>query len=500
MPANERFIGCFLVLVALSAVLFVPAEASAALFERSACPFDPHDTGVRCGYLSVPAQHAHPDGSRIRIAVAIYPPHGKERRVDPVFFLGGGPGYPTLGSDDGTAIRPIRATGRTLVEIDQRGLGFSRPQLGCKELSDLQFVEPDVALAGSAEEAVLNYGPGRPMARALSAARACRTRLARTGIDLAAFNSDESADDVEDLRAALGYATIDLFGTSYGTRLALVVIRRHPGHIRAVVLDSPFPLQMGAKDTGAETVEAYSALFHFCAANPTCHARHPDLEREVIAVAAALNASPREIVVHPQASNAPREVKAKVTGDTFLAVLAYGLSYADGTVLPDMIGEVEQGRFERFARFYGTLFDTGSAYGMHYTVECREDEDFSPPSVLNADARSLPNYLRGPFLRGQIGDWNMCRAWNVPEAAASFRRPVRSDMPTLVLSGGLDWSTPPSWARLAVDGLRHATLVTFPRLGHQTYFGGDCPKKVVAAFLAKPNKVPEHGCADESRP
>jgi len=398
-----------------------------------------------------------------------------------------------LGSDDGASILPVRDTGRAVVELDQRGLGYSQPKLDCPELTALQFVRPDVTMAGSVEEAVLNIAPRAPLDRARTAAKACRDRLTGGGVDVTAFNSEESADDIEDLRVALGYDQINLFGTSYGTRLALVVLRRHPEHIRAAVLDGVFPPQKGAKDTGEESVDAYGALFRFCATKPSCAAQHPHLKRDVMAIAASLDKNPVRIVVHPRASSGPNRVKAVISGDTFLAVLAYALAYSDGTRLPDMIGEVSQGDFDRFSHLYGILFDTDSTYGMHYSVECGEDEDFSPPDVLRSIAGTLPDYIAGPYLRGQIGDWKMCQAWDVPRVKG-FRDPVRSDVPALLLSGGLDWATPPAWAALAARTLSHATTVTFRRLGHQTYFHAGCPKRITAAFLADPSQPVDTNC------
>jgi pimeloyl-ACP methyl ester carboxylesterase len=473
------------------------AEARAATFQATPCPFANSHGGV-CGYLITPLWHANPHGPTIKVAVAIYPPAGGILHADPVFFLGGGPGFPTLGSADGMAALKIGLTGRTVVELDQRGLAHSIPSLECPDLTALQFTQPDIALAGSAEEAVLNYAPGPPLDRALEAVEKCRATLTSEGVDVTAFNSEESADDIEDLRKALGYDRIDLFGTSYGTRLALMVLRRHPGHIRAVILDGVFPPQKGAKNTGEETAEAYKALFNYCAGLPACAAAHPRLEQQVINIAETLDAAPVTITVVPQCERGPPSVQARVTGDTFLAVLAYALAYEDGTTLPDVVERVAAGDFRQFSQLYGRQFDTTSTYGMHYSVECGEDEDFSPPPVLHAIASGLPAYLRGPYLRGQSGDWRMCEAWNVPLIKES-REPVHSDTPTLLLSGQFDWATPPSWAALAASTLSHATTEVIPLAGHQTYFRSACSRRIADAWLDDPKATLPH-CNDAPSP
>ena len=483
--------------IAISSLILVNVTAArAATFQAAPCPFH-RSQGATCGYLVTPLRHALPHGKTIKVAVAIYAPAGGVLHSDPVFFLGGGPGYPTLGSSDGLHALKIGATGRTVVELDQRGLAHSIPRLGCTELTRLQFKQPDIALAGSVEEAVLNYAPGAPLERALAAAKTCRAQLTSQGVDVTAFNSEESADDIEDLRKALGYDQIDLFGTSYGTRLALVVLRRHPEHVRAAILDGVFPPQKGARSTGEETVEAFKALFAYCAASRRCASAHPSLEREIIKIAATLDAAPVTITVAPEATRGPASVRARVTGDTFLAVLAYALAYEEGTYLPDVVAQVAAGDFSHFAHIYGDQFDTSSTYGMHYSVECGEDEAFSPPPVLRDIASGLPEYLRAPYLRGQIGDWRMCEAWDVP-LIKGFRAPVHSNVPTLLLSGQFDWATPPSWATLAASTLDQATTVVIPLIGHQTYFRSACSRKIADTWLDDPKaRLPQ--CNDAPR-
>ncbi|GAC1431825.1 MAG: alpha/beta fold hydrolase [Chloroflexota bacterium] len=428
------------------------------------------------------------------MAVAIYKAHGPRVHSDPVIYLGGGPGFPTLGSPDGHSVLDLQATEHTVILLDQRGVGYSRPALACPELERLQYVDPDVPLAGSATEAILNLRDSAAMARALQAARACRRRFDAQGVDAGAFTTDESAADVEDLRRALGYDRVNLFGVSYGTRLALVTLRRFPGHLRSVILDGVFPPQVqGALQTGVATVYAFHALFSACAATPACNRRYPHLEAVLRATVERLDRRPATIAIRPDVDDAP-PVQARLSGDSLLAIVAYALAYAPVEDAPRLIYAASAGKYAPLAAVYAYLFDGVSSYGQHYSVECGEDEDPTPLAAVAREARRLPAYLRHAYLAGFVGDWRLCHAWRARRAADGFSRPVRSGVPTLLLSGQFDWATPPPWAALAAATLARSTAITIPGVGHQAYVHSACARRIVWSFLDRPLARPSTTC------
>ena len=201
-----------------------PAPPSSA-FQTTSCPFKlaagvVEGKDVRCGYLTVPADHSRPQGTTIRLAVAIFKASYSNPAPDPVVDLQGGPGTQLLATI-GPVLTPtnlphFQLGDRDLILLDQRGVGYSQPSLGCQ-----------------ASETLL----------------ACHDRLVRQGINLNDYNTIQNAEDVHDLVHALGYHQVTLWGISYGTRLALTVMRLFSADIRSVVLDSTSPPQVNI-DTG----------------------------------------------------------------------------------------------------------------------------------------------------------------------------------------------------------------------------------------------------------
>src|SRR5262245_13442489 len=233
-------------LVASSAI----ADDVGPRFEPTECWFSKRVGAVDCGYLVVPANRRKADGKTVRVAIAMLKSGLGFQSSDPVVIVGGGPGYPIGLTDEGMAEwrRQIRRTPafqqRTVILVEQRGVGRSAPNLECPELAELATNE-GYLLAGtdtSKDE--------------IAATIACRDRLLRDGVDLAGYSGIEFAADLADLRHAIGYDSWNLIGTSYGTRIALTAMRDHPEGLRAVVLNSVSPLEVPfLETTGARPSE-----------------------------------------------------------------------------------------------------------------------------------------------------------------------------------------------------------------------------------------------------
>jgi len=224
----------------------------AGTFTETDCPFEtPADEDITCGVLTVPENRQTDNGATVELMVAILHARSDSPQPDPIIYLEGGPGGSALAGIDTWYNTPYRQD-RDFILFDQRGTGFSLPSLNCTEMD-----EDDIE----------------------SAVEQCRDRLLAEGVDLTAYNSRENAADVEALRLALGVDQVNLYGISYGTRLALTVMRDYPDGLRAVVIDSVYPPNV---DTGylfpSDTYALISAMFADCAAQPDCDAAFPDLE------------------------------------------------------------------------------------------------------------------------------------------------------------------------------------------------------------------------------
>lgn len=468
-------------------------RAAVPRFEPGPCPFAPargHEEGrtLVCGSVTVPEVHAEPEGRTIRLAVAVF----KARRGEgalPLFWLDGGPGGYSL---DGIAaqLTPALAAAlagdRDLVVFDQRGVGYSQPSLACTELLDLKYATLNRRLS-RAEDAEL----GR------QAVQACHDRLVAAGVNLAAYTSAESAADVDDLRRALGYTQINLYGVSYGTRLALTVMRDFPHILRAVVLDSPVPLQANLyADVYGSAQRAFDLLFQRCAADAGCNAAYPNLEEEFYALVRRLNAAPVAVpFTHPR-TRATHEYL--LTGDRLVSALFQMLYY--GPIIPDLprtIVALRDGDLEPFVRHYrDLLFYDQLSQGMYLSVQCGEEARFTSAAEVQQAARRVRPEIGAQQGEGFGDDWffRACGLWGARPAAPIENEPVTSEVPTLVLAGEFDPITPPAYAEEAARTLRNGYLFVFPGLGHGPGQSHPCPLLLMRTFLQDPGRRPEHAC------
>lgn len=328
---------------------------------------------IACGVLDVPENWSQPDGRRIEIRYAVLKSSGEDPAPDPVVYLEGGPGSSALTGIE--ALAGVFATmreARDIVLFDQRGTRLSSP-LRCSAYSfDPAFLDedapPDDAAAPAAEtpsepaaEAVASPGSRDPYellqrARLTEAQRAadCVRELTASGADPRQYNSIASANDTVALIDALGYEAFNLYGISYGTRLALVIMRDHPeSGIRSVVLDSTFPPEVkGFERYPEEPHEVVIQLFADCAFDPACNAAYPNLKRRFIALLPRL----REAPVLTEDGTAIDD------GDLIEVMQALSGNVAAVPYVPRMIDELERGETGTIVGIVtGALFDGAEA-------------------------------------------------------------------------------------------------------------------------------------------
>ncbi|MBZ0295177.1 MAG: alpha/beta hydrolase, partial [Anaerolineae bacterium] len=261
----------------------------------------------------VPEEHANPDSATIRVMLAIFRSYGDEVQPDPLIFLAGGPGNQTLkgfaGGAGGYFQRALRE--RDVIFLDQRGMGFSEPSLNCPEVDSLYTFSVMGPLSADATSTV-------------EAAQQCFERLTNDGVNIAAFNTVESAADVADIAQALGYAQINIYGGSYGSTLAMTVMRNHPEIIRSVMLQGITPPQVDLMASFAPDYEhSLNMIFEACAANLNCSTAFPNLEDMFYAVVARFNREPLEIAVTNPLSQASTTLI--MDGDYFIRGIQSGM-------------------------------------------------------------------------------------------------------------------------------------------------------------------------------
>jgi pimeloyl-ACP methyl ester carboxylesterase len=460
-------------------VLAIGARAHAAPpFEPGACSFalPPSRTAasVRCGALVVPENRDEPTGRTLRLAVAVFKNPSATTASDPIVFLSGGPG--------GSALEYLRYTfdplfagltpsGRDVIVFDQRGVGVSQPALDCA----LETGTIDDWLA-------------------------CAERLRATA-DLGQYHTAWNAADVNDLRIALGYDRVNLWGGSYGTRLALDVMRDYPQAVRSVVLDSVYPPDVDLQvEAPANAQRAFDHLFASCAAEASCAAAFPDLRRTLVAAVARLDAEPARIrTLNPFTGAA---IELPLSGGELVNVV-FAFLYASELVpsLPLLIDDAAAGRFGVIERYLGAFVaqSTATSVGMQVSVFCHDEVAFSSKAAQEASVGAFP-LVAPAFRQATIGTqiYDICPGWGAGRAADVENQAVSSEVPALLLAGEFDPITPPEWAHRAARTLPNGRAYQFPGLGHG--IGHDpCGRSILLAFVADPSAPLPTGCATARR-
>ncbi len=468
----------------------VADPASSASIEPVTCAFDepvPLPQEPSCYQVSVPEDWSDPDpDDRVVLPVAVFEADDGPGGSDATIYLDGGPGAATLdllwtsfGSLHGPQTGP-----RDYLVFDQRGVGLSEPSLACPELDEVELAE----IAGE-------LAPGTEAEVVLAATADCRDRLTRAGVDLEAYNSVASANDVEAIRGLLGYDQLNLLGISYGTRLAQTYVRQYPGSVRSMVLDSIVPVEADLwSNLAAEAQGAYEQLFRGCAADPGCNEANPDLENRFFALLDRLDAEPIEVEYRNLVDGTT--VPAVVDGDDVLGLVFQALYDRSAfSLVPGMVGEVEAGDHDT-VEFLGSIGVTNlpySASGMQLAVECNEEIAFESAADLVANAPTGPGYERLGELDGEATLFDICEVFGSGSAPDVEAEPVVTDVPALLLAGAYDPITRPGNADVVAANLGNHVSFLFPNEGHGIA-PTECGAELVAAFLAEPTAEPDSSC------
>ena len=370
---------------------------------------------VECGYLVVAEDRSDPQTRYIRLAVAIFRNTSWIAKKDPIVYLSGGPGGSALEFaylSYSNMVKGLFGAERDVIVFDQRGIGLSKPALDCPAASELDLELLDHVLNGkqltAQEESDLM----------LNAMMTCQKDL--SGITkLSVYNSAASAADVNDLRVALGYDQVNLWGISYGTRLALTVMRDYPRGIRSVVLDSVYPPDVNVYvDSPANTMRAFNVLFAGCAADKTCNEAYPDLRKVFFDTAAAMTKSPTEITATNPLNG--KQYRVLLDGEALVGLLMQML-YDTGSIpeLPQIIYQAKDGDYESLTSFMGAMIanETAMSPGMQYSVQCNEERPFTSQQEYDAAIAQYPELAAYYNDATKLG-FAICNGWGAGKAAA----------------------------------------------------------------------------------
>ncbi|MCW5845935.1 MAG: alpha/beta fold hydrolase [Anaerolineae bacterium] len=433
---------------------------------------------AQCGTVTVFENRDTQTGRTIDLNVAVLAATGSSNVVepDPLFLLAGGPGQAAVEVYPNAAFlfEEVNRT-RDIVLVDQRGTGDSNGFV-CDNLTDDSLPDdlPDEAAVGLLD--------------------ACRESLTAQA-DLTQYTTDRFIEDLEEVRVALDYDAINLYGASYGSRAALAYMRRFPDVIRSAVLDAVAgPDLVLFRDMPRDGQRALDLLFERCAGDEACHAAFPDLRTEYQDLLSQLEEPQPISVAHPL-TNEPLEFR--LTRDR-LSQYVFNILYSAElqSLLPLLIHHAhETGDFAPLVIQALAVGESAGVYpGLLYALTCSEDE----PLIGSDEARDVPaDTSFGSFAANFQA---ICATWPRADVAADLRQPLQSDIPALLLSGGADPVTPPAYAETVAATLPNSRHLVVPGYGHGVLAVG-CMPRVVAQFIREGNAdTLDTGCLEELEP
>ncbi len=454
--------------VAYGSLMFTPCTLSQA-GQAQTVP-------ARCATLRVAEDRSSASGRKLELAVAWVPSTAKAPPRDPVVMLAGGPGQSALEAFPTVypAFREILRQRHVLL-VDQRGAGRSNPLQCPGTLNDEALRLLDTA--------------GVDEVRRLTTD--CLQELG-PNVDVRAYTTSAYIADLEDVRRALAIAQFNLVGVSYGTRVALEYLRRHPASIRTVVLDSVVPPSLALGNEHAKNLEAaVDAQFARCSADVECTQRFGSPRARLDELLQRLHEHPQHVTYRDPLTNEQRE--DEFTAISLASVVRFH-SYAPQLfgMLPMLLAEAANGQFGNLmaqSRMMEQLIGEQIYVPLQLSVMCAED---APGMRVDpADA--------GTILGTEFVDYTLaqCAVWPRGTMPKDFHDAVKSDLPVLLLSGELDPVTPPRYADEVQRTLPNSRHFVFRGQGHSV-MGVGCGPRLVAEFIATADaKALDGNCLDQ---
>jgi pimeloyl-ACP methyl ester carboxylesterase len=435
-------------------------------------------TAAWCADFPVPENRADPHSRTIKLKLAVLRSRAQVASADMLVFLAGGPGQAARDSAGTVAatLKPLLAHRHVLL-LDQRGTGGSNA-LSCKESDE----------AAAPDDSSFDAGKLR------AAAAVCLQQLAGHA-DPRYYTTTIAAQDLEDVRKALGSPQFDLVGVSYGTRMAQQYLRRFPQAVRSMVLDSvvPNPLALG-EDFARSLDDALKAQFARCTAEPACKKQFGDPDQTLYQLRDALRANPHEVSFRDPQSY--RTVKRVLSEDALASVVRmFAYTPATAALLPlsiDAAAHGDVGPLLGQAKILSGELSELMGSGMQYSVICSEDADLLTPRPQDA----------GTILGTRMIDSlkAVCSVWPKGTRPTDFHQPLKTDKPVLLLAGQYDPVTPPRYAEAVAKSLPDARVLVLKGQAHSVMAAG-CAPQLIQHFVAKLDpRTLDASCLDRLQP
>jgi pimeloyl-ACP methyl ester carboxylesterase len=433
-------IGC----VVFAVLDFAIPESAASRVSLTPCHVEGVKEELQCGVYNVFENRQTRTGRTLPLKIVFIPARHPHPDQGPIFYMAGGPGEAAT-ELAALVIEWRDAEDNDVVLVDERGTGEGH-RLDCPARGS------DDNLEG-----YLN-GPFDP-----AAARACHEELQKK-YDLSQYTTPNFADDIDEIRAAMGYDRINLNAGSFGTYAAQIYMRRHGEHVRSAYLDSLVTLSMRVPLSHAPNAQkALDRLFKDCDEDAACHAAYPRLPEDFAAVLNKVREGPVKTSVRHPVNGAPTEIHLteRALADA-IRVMMYRSNRA--REVPFLIEQALAGDFSPFAeaavRASRDIY-SGGRMGLHYAITCNE-------FVNRIHAEDVEPATRGSFL----GPWRVrdqmaaCKDWPKTQLPADYFEPFHLEVPAVLVSGATDPASPPSWGEEVKSFMPNALHLVVRGGGH----------------------------------
>lgn len=412
---------------------------------------------LKTGYLVVPENRNKPAGRKVKVPFLFVRRPDQDPRKNITLYTTGGPGYSTTLNIDSISYNSGWLAYGGFIAFDQRGTKRAQPCLDCMEV---------------AEAIKRSYREGKNKDSLVSqAVTQCRNRFTKQGIDLSAYNTIESAEDINDLRLALNIDSLNLVGISYSGGLMLTVARNHPESVRVLLLNSPLPGYVNFEEHALFNInEALEQVFHNCETDSSA-AKYKDLRARFHQYFSAITGKKFSIAYQEKGSD--KTANLIYTKNELLDAIVDRMNSRQVSTVPGVMIDLIEGRQDKYVRevldgyFNG---DLNVSLGMRYSVYCSEQIAYSDP-VLEAQQHPVLPWLAGyPF---NNVNHVICSCWQIKAEPAVAKQPVYSTVPAMISAGDVDPDCRPFYNRLIKRYMPNSQLLIIHNRGHAPGFSVD---------------------------
>ena len=436
---------------------------------------------IHCGMVLVPENHQNKNGRKIKIAYAVIPAYGPSPSLEPMIHFSGGPGAATLteGLLQFYLNHEIRKD-HDIILFDQRGIGHSSP------LPDL---DPEIfeIMAG-------NFDSLEEHLKIAAHMDVVKNRCIDQGIQLAYYNSYQSAQDVGMLMKELDYSSYNLYGGSYGTRLARIVMEMFPEQVHSAILNSPNP---PGGDFLIDRLHSYSLalsrIFEYCQNDPSCYEPYPELKSDYLSALEMLRKEPLQVQLH--------DSQFFVNPQDAIYILRRQLYRTNSrTQAPALIHELKNGGGPILRSILESEFRSNDFYNFSMWISVEKYEFINPENTSEIVNKQYAQLALLPERLGFFHSfYEASKNWHDGIITAEERRLTDSSVPSIIFVNQYDPVTPPEYGPLLQKHLSQSTLFVMDEAGHG---GGDmdCRAKVMCAFMKNPRGKFDHSCLNLYEP